>query len=200
MRPPSPPSSLTALHAEILTCERCRLAGTRSLAVPGEGSMARGLVVVGEAPGAAEDGNGRPFSGRTGAFLDQLFADLSLARSEVFITSSVKCRPPRNRTPRVDELAACRPHLLQQIELLRPRRILALGLIAARQLLGQAVRARSLSQLRDEQHSLPVGGCAVPVQVSYHPTAAMRFPDPRARLATDLALSLTLLKADTETG
>jgi uracil-DNA glycosylase, family 4 len=126
---------LEELSREILTCTKCPLHKYRTNAVPGEGAVKLGVMVVGEAPGADEDRTGRPFVGAAGRLLTEALARLSVSRGDVYITNVVKCRPPNNRTPTREEVEACLPYLLRQIELLRPRRIVALGLTSAKTLL-----------------------------------------------------------------
>lgn len=118
---------LDALRDRILACRKCGLAEGRTLAVPGEGNPRAELMFVGEAPGHDEDVQGRPFVGRAGQLLTKIISAMSFDRSEVFITNIVKCRPPGNRVPRSDEVAACVPYLLDQVRAIRPRVIVTLG-------------------------------------------------------------------------
>ncbi|MFW6102999.1 MAG: uracil-DNA glycosylase, partial [Chloroflexota bacterium] len=130
--------SLTSLHRSIQKCRKCRLSETRTNAVPGEGPPNARIMFVGEAPGEEEDKDGRPFRGRSGHFLDELLSTVGMTRDEIYITSSVKCRPPGNRDPRPDELKACRETWLeQQIEILDPELIVLLGKTALYQVLGE---------------------------------------------------------------
>jgi DNA polymerase len=149
------------------------------------------LMLVGEAPGAQEDEAGRPFVGRSGVLLDQLLAAAGLRRDEVAVTNVLKCRPPRNRTPRRAEEARCRPWLERQLGLADPDLVLALGGTAARWFAGPDARIAALrgQVLRHGRW---------PVLVTYHPSAAIRFGPrgaPRAALAEDLALAARLLAA-----
>ena len=104
-------TALEALRAEVEACTRCDLHGTRTRAVPGEGDAAADLMFVGEAPGYHEDQQGRPFVGQAGRLLEQLLSSIGLTREQVFIANVLKCRPPNNRDPRPDEIAACQPYL-----------------------------------------------------------------------------------------
>ena len=127
------PEAVLTLNHGIVTCTRCRLAVTRINAVPGEGPGDSGLFFIGEAPGRNEDRSGRPFVGRAGAVLEALLSSIGLERSNVFITSIIKCRPPENRVPRQDEIAACAGYLDRQINLLSPEIIIPMGRVASEQ-------------------------------------------------------------------
>ena len=123
-------SVLHALEEKVLGCRLCPLAATRKLAVPGEGSYDSRLMFVGEAPGADEDIQGRPFVGRAGQLLTKIIEAMGFKRDEVYITNIVKCRPPKNRTPLRPEIDSCRGYLLVQIEAIAPRIIITLGKVA----------------------------------------------------------------------
>ena len=120
-------ASVDEIAAEVLACERCVLADTRTLAVPGDGSPSAAVMIIGEGPGQNEDEQGLPFVGRAGKLLDKFLAEVPLRRSDVFITNVVKCRPPGNRDPEPGEVAACMPYLQAQIELIDPRVLVTLG-------------------------------------------------------------------------
>lgn len=176
---------LQSMASAIQSCDQCPLAAERTLTVPGEGSCTKGIMLIGEAPGEKEDLSGLPFHGRTGAFLDRIFAELGLTRQDFFITSAVKCRPPGNRNPHTGELSTCREQwLLPQIEAVAPSRIVLLGLMAARSMLGNAAKGVSLAALREQEHNGP--GETV-CNVTYHPSAGMRFPKFAQALRDDLA-------------
>ncbi len=121
---------LLSLHEKILRCRLCPLADRRENAVPGEGDFGAPLVFVGEAPGADEDIQGRPFVGRAGQLLTRIIEAMKFKRDDVFITNVVKCRPPDNRTPFKEEIEACQPYLLAQVETIQPRVIVTLGKVA----------------------------------------------------------------------
>jgi uracil-DNA glycosylase len=123
----APEDSLDALNAEVRTCTLCDLCKTRTKAVPGEGPAHPEILLIGEGPGLNEDRQGRPFVGAAGQFLDELMAGASLKRADCFITNVVKCRPPNNRDPLPDEIAACAGYLDRQIALLQPKLIVTLG-------------------------------------------------------------------------
>lgn len=161
--------SLDALREVALGCPRCRLAETRQHVVFGEGNAAAEVVVVGEAPGAEEDRTGRPFVGRAGKLLDLLLAGVGYAREDVYICNVLKCRPPGNRDPRAEEVDACSPYLLRQVELIRPRAILAFGTFPAQTLLGTK---ESIGRLRGRVHDYH----GVPLVPTYHPAALLRNP------------------------
>ena len=176
--------SLEQVAAEVRGCTLCRLAETRTQAVPGAGKRDADLMLVGEAPGRAEDVIGLPFQGMAGRFLDGALETLGLSRDRMFVTSVNKCRPPRNRNPRRDEIVACAPYLDRQVELTRPLVVLAMGGTAAGRLHPDVGgRAVKVAELRGQVH--PLGpGCAL--IVTYHPAAAMRFPAQRQPFLDDL--------------
>jgi uracil-DNA glycosylase len=116
-----------ALNGEVAVCTLCDLAATRTRAVPGEGSSSAEVMFIGEGPGQNEDKQGRPFVGAAGQFLNELISIIGLDRRQVYITNVVKCRPPQNRDPLPNELAACRPYLDRQIAMMNPRVIVTLG-------------------------------------------------------------------------
>jgi DNA polymerase len=181
--------SLDLVAAQVNVCTRCRLAGSRDHAVPGHGDPHARLVLVGEAPGAKEDATGLPFQGLAGRFLDRSLADLGVARERVFITSGNKCRPPGNRKPRPDEIAACAGYLDRQLALIGPRVVLAMGGTAAVRLHPEAGRGARVGDLR----GLPVPlGPDRALMVTYHPAAAMRFPAQREPFQSDLAEAVRL--------
>jgi uracil-DNA glycosylase len=164
---PSTAASLADVAAAVATCTACPLAAGARQAVPGEGNPQAGFVCVGEGPGQQEDETGRPFVGPSGELLTKILAAIKFTREDVFICNVVKHRPPGNRTPTPEEIHACRPYLEQQLGLLRPRVILALGSTAANTLLGTS---QSLGSLRGHVHRYH----GVPVVVTYHPSALLR--------------------------
>lgn len=161
-------AALTALGAEASTCTRCSLAATRTKVVFGSGDPAARLVLVGEGPGRDEDLCGEPFVGRSGKLLDRLVEEeLGMRRASCYIANVVKCRPPQNRDPKPDEMAACRPFLDRQLELVSPAVVVTLGNVATRALLGTADGIRSV-----RGRAYPFGDAMlVP---TYHPAAALR--------------------------
>ena len=161
---------LAAIAKLIAGCTKCGLAHSRTNTVPGEGDPHAGFVVVGEAPGATEDETGRPFVGRAGQLLNDILKAIGFARERVFIMNVLKCRPPGNRDPEPMEVAACSPFLHRQLELIKPRVILAMGRPAAATLLGSTA---SLGDLRQKVHSYR----GIPLIVTYHPAALLRNPN-----------------------
>ncbi|HKO15784.1 MAG TPA: uracil-DNA glycosylase [Gemmatimonadaceae bacterium] len=159
--------SLADVAAAVATCTRCPLHSTAISPVPGEGSPQAALMLVGEAPGAREDETGRPFVGPAGQLLTKILAAIELTREDVFICNVIKHRPPANRNPRPEEITACSPYLVRQIELIRPRVILALGTFAAQTLLETTL---SIGKLRGQIHRY----YGVPLIVTYHPAALLR--------------------------
>lgn len=128
--------SWPSLTEEITNCQKCRLCAARTHAVPGEGNPHARLMFIGEGPGRDEDLTGRPFVGRAGQLLDKMIAAIGLSREEVYIANVVKCRPPQNRAPEMDEVAACMPYLRAQVGLIRPWVIVLLGASALGAILG----------------------------------------------------------------
>lgn len=159
--------TLERLAMLVRECQRCPLYRAALNPVPGEGNPAARFMCVGEAPGAAEDETGRPFVGPAGQLLTKILAAVNLRREDVFIANVLKHRPPANRNPEPPEVKACRPYLVRQIELIRPRVILALGTFAAQSLLETKL---PISRLRGTVHSFS----GFPVVVTYHPAALLR--------------------------
>lgn len=180
-----------ALEARIGGCTACPLHESRQRAVPGMGDRKARVMFVGEGPGAEEDRRGLPFVGAAGKLLDAMLASIGLSReSGVYIANTVKCRPPRNRTPEAHEMAACRPYLERQIELVRPKLLVALGRPAAQVLLNdEEVRIKAArGKVFDRQ--------GVPVRVTYHPAYLLRNPADKARVWEDLCAIRKMLAED----
>jgi len=171
----------SALEAAVRACRACGLCATRKQAVPGSGDRQARLLIVGEAPGAEEDQRGEPFVGRAGDLLEQMLLAIGLDRRRVYIANVLKCRPPDNRKPSPEEVAACSPYLARQLALLQPAVILALGGFAARALLGGEGR---IGVLRGGLHQ----HAGIPVVVSYHPAYLLRAPLDKLRAWEDLCL------------
>lgn len=155
------------LIRKILSCQACPLFKGRTQAVPGEGNRQARLLFVGEAPGRDEDLQGRPFVGRAGQLLTRIIQAMGFSREEVYIANVIKCRPPENRTPRPDEVKACSPYLLRQIELIRPKVIVALGKVATDFLLQSP---KSMSELRGNFGEFQ----GIPVMPTFHPSYLVR--------------------------
>lgn len=161
--------------ATVTACRKCSIGSTRTNSVYGEGDPCAGLMVVGEGPGETEDKLGRPFVGRAGELLDKMLAAIGLPREEVFICNTVKCRPTanedgrlRNRAPSPDEMRNCRPYLDEQIEIIRPRVLLALGAPAGRSFLGATF---SITRQRGQWFEGPLG---IPLIATFHPAYILR--------------------------
>lgn len=172
---------LQAVAAEAQACTACRLCEQRNTVVFGDGDANADLMFVGEGPGYNEDRQGLPFVGRAGQLLNRIIRAIDLRREDVYITNVVKCRPPNNRDPQPDETAACRSFLDRQVELIAPRVVVALGRVAAQQLLQTR---ESLGRLRGRWHEV----AGVPVRVTYHPAFLLRDPSFKRAAWEDMQL------------
>lgn len=176
------------LREAVRTCTACGLCARRKQAVFGVGSQTGPWMFIGEGPGADEDEQGEPFVGQAGKLLDSMLAAAGLQRGrDVYIANVVKCRPPENRTPALEEAAACAPFLDRQIELVRPRIIVALGKTAAMRLLATE---GSLGRLRGRVHRYK----GTPLIVTYHPSYLLRTPPDKAKSWEDLLLARRTLR------
>lgn len=174
----------TALEAEVRQCQSCGLCATRTQTVFGVGDQQARWLVIGEAPGADEDRQGEPFVGRAGKLLNPMLQAIGLRREQVYIANILKCRPPDNRDPTPDEATTCRPFLERQIALLQPRIILAVGRIAAQNLLATDT---PIGKLRGRIHRL--GPARIPLVVTYHPAYLLRSPREKRKAWDDLRLA-----------
>ena len=170
----------------VANCTRCELSGTRTNTVFGVGNVEADWLIIGEAPGAEEDRRGEPFVGRAGQLLDQMLIAIGQSRDTVFIANILKCRPPNNRDPKPAEAAACRAYLERQIELIQPKIVLAVGKIAAQNLLGTD---DPVGRMRGRAHDL--GG--IPLVVTYHPAYLLRSPSQKNKSWSDLCLAARLV-------
>ncbi len=186
---------LEKIAVEVGKCRKCELGSSRTNAVPGEGDCDARIVFVGEGPGADEDAQGRPFVGRAGKLLDKIIAAMGLERSDVFICNILKCRPPGNRDPKPDEIHSCLPYLQQQIEIIQPEVIVALGAHAARTLLDTN---KPIGRLRGQfQEYYPgLGKEPIKLMATYHPAYLLRnySQDNRRRVWEDMKKVLFELK------
>ena len=184
--------ALEAIATEVRACTRCRLAETRTRAVPGEGRADTEVMLVGEGPGQTEDQQGRPFVGRAGDLLVKLLSTLGWRRQEVFITNIVKCRPPGNRDPEPDEIAACAPYLQRQLEVLDPAVVVTLGRF-------------SMAHFRPGERITQIHGTHVPAPETtgardalafamFHPAAALRSSDVERQSYDDIAVLPRVLR------
>jgi DNA polymerase len=178
--------SLEEIAKKVQKCTRCPLYETATNAVPGEGDPNAELVCVGEAPGAKEDETGRPFVGQAGQLLTKILAAIDLTREQVFICNVLKHRPPGNRNPRPEEVEACSPYLIRQLELIKPKVIVAFGTFAAQTLLNTKT---PLGQLRGLVHRYH----GIPLIVTYHPAALLRNPAWKRPTWEDVKLARRIL-------
>jgi len=169
------------LKAEVAACTACELHSSRTRTVFGVGNESAELMIVGEAPGADEDRQGEPFVGRAGQLLTAMLHAIGLARDAVYIANVLKCRPPGNRNPSVAEVAACQPFLHRQLALIRPKVMLAVGGIAAHNLLDTD---EAVGRLRNRVHFY--GEERTPLLVTYHPAYLLRRPEEKAKVWQDL--------------
>jgi uracil-DNA glycosylase len=184
-------AALEAIAAEVRDCTRCRLHATRTRAVPGEGDPSTEVMFVGEGPGQNEDREGRPFVGRAGGLLVNLLGHLGWTRDDVFITNIVKCRPPGNRDPEPDEVAACAPYLRRQLEVLDPAVVVTLG----RHSMSRFMPGARISQAHGTTRPVDpaTGAHDATVFAMYHPAAALRTPAIERESYEDVALIPTVL-------
>lgn len=181
------PDTLHRVASDVAVCRACKLSETRTQTVPGDGNPKSKLVLVGEGPGEQEDLQGRPFVGRAGQLLTKMIEAMGLKREDVFICNVVKCRPPENRNPELDEIAACRPFLWRQIEVVKPRLIVALGKFAAQTLLETET---PISQLRGKFFDYR-GTQLLP---TFHPAYLLRNPPAKKEAWADLQLAMAVLE------
>jgi len=187
-------AALEAVGSEVRACTRCRLHAGRTSAVPGEGHADTEVVFVGEGPGMNEDRQGRPFVGRAGDLLVRFLATIGWTRDEVFITNVVKCRPPDNRDPEPDEIAACLPYLERQLGIIDPALIVTLG----RHSMGRFIPGARIGQAHGTLHPVDpaTGAGAAMVYAMYHPAAALRSSDVERQSYDDAAgIPAALLEA-----
>ncbi len=183
------PQSWVELKSTVATCQLCRLHSGRTQTVFGVGDEKADWLFIGEGPGAEEDKRGEPFVGQAGKLLDNMLAAIALKRGEnVYIANAVKCRPPGNRNPEKDEIAACHPFLARQIELISPTLIVLLGRVAVQALLGTEA---ALARLRGRTHDYR----GIPVIVTYHPAYLLRNLPDKAKAWEDLCLARRVMQS-----
>jgi uracil-DNA glycosylase len=204
IKPPSIPSPIkelskqafnlddwSAIENAIQACQNCVLAQSCTRKVPGKGNQQADIMIIGEAPGHDEDLQGKPFVGRAGQLLDRMLQAIDIDPQQVYITNILKCRPPNNRDPKVEETKSCYQFLQAQIQQLKPRVIFAVGRISAQTLLQDQ---SPLGRLRNQQYTLP--GTDIPMLVTYHPAYLLRNPAEKAKVWQDLkSLKRLLLHA-----
>jgi len=172
-------SNLDSIRQELGDCQRCRLHASRTRIVFGTGNPHAELVFIGEAPGREEDLQGEPFVGQAGQLLTRIIEAIGLSRQEVYITNVIKCRPPENRNPALEEIAACEPFLIKQLAAIRPRLICALGTFAAQTLLKTEAK---ISALRGRFHVYQ----GIPLMPTYHPAFLLRNPQKKRDVWEDM--------------
>jgi uracil-DNA glycosylase family 4 len=178
---------LEEVRTQLGDCQRCGLGRLRRHLVFGEGNPRAPLVFVGEAPGADEDAQGRPFVGRAGQLLTKIIEAMGLKRERVYICNILKCRPPGNRNPQSDEIAACEPFLIRQLEAIRPQVICALGTFAAHALLASEA---PISVLRGRFHSYQ----GIDLMPTYHPAYLLRNPEAKKLVWADVQMIMKRLQ------
>ncbi len=181
-------STLQQLATEVAACTRCPLHQTRSQTVFARGNPQAKLMIIGEAPGFHEDQQGLPFVGVAGSLLDQMISCIGLINNEIYIANVLKCRPPNNRDPQSDEITQCSSYLAQQISLVKPTLLLALGRFAGQYLLNTT---HSLTQMRAQKHDYQ----NIPVIVTYHPAYLLRNPLDKKRAYQDWLTVQQLLQS-----
>jgi uracil-DNA glycosylase family 4 len=184
-----PTTDWESLRAAVASCTACGLDKTRTQTVFGVGNQQAELMVIGEAPGLNEDKQGEPFVGRAGQLLTAMLEAIGFPRETVYIANILKCRPPNNRDPQVEEVSLCTPFLQKQIALVQPKLLLAVGRIAAHYLLNTKT---ALSQLRGKIHTY--GSLNTPLIVTYHPAYLLRSPKDKGKAYEDLQLAYRNLK------
>ncbi len=179
----------SALAAEVAQCTRCSLHKERTQTVFGVGDLSASLLIIGEAPGAEEDRVGEPFVGRAGKLLNSMLRAIGLSREQVYIANILKCRPPGNRDPLPEEVAHCASYLARQVEMINPSIILAVGRIAAQNLLQNSV---PIGKMRGQRYTY--GDQGIPVIVTYHPAYLLRSPREKRKSLQDLILVKEVLE------
>ncbi|HEY4732456.1 MAG TPA: uracil-DNA glycosylase, partial [Gammaproteobacteria bacterium] len=177
----------------VVACIACELHKTRTQTVFGVGNRTAEWLIIGEAPGADEDRQGEPFVGRAGQLLNAMLLAIGLKREEVYIANILKCRPPENREPRPEEVASCEPFLKHQIALLKPRIILAVGRIAAQNLLKSE---EPIGAMRGKRYTYEDTG--IPLVVTYHPAYLLRSPQEKRKAWQDLLFAREVFKSQSQ--
>jgi len=189
-------AALRAYAEETSSCTRCALAQGRTQVVFGSGSPSAELMFVGEAPGFHEDQQGVPFVGQAGKLLDKLLGGIGLTRADVFVANVLKCRPPGNRDPLPEEIAACEPHLFRQIELIQPTLVATLGNFATKLLSGKPA---GITKVHGYEQEVTLGSRTVLLYPIFHPAAALYTPSMLKVLEEDFARIPAILEAAVDT-
>ena len=180
--------TLEGLREEVKNCNKCILSETRTNVVFGEGNTSPDVVIIGEAPGRDEDLQGKPFVGRAGQLLSKIIQAMGFNREDVYIANILKCRPPDNRNPLPNEIKLCEPYLIRQLEILRPRVIIALGTFAAQTLLKTE---EPIGRLRGKMHLYQ----QIPLMPTYHPAFLLRSPGKKRDVWQDIQQVMVLLSS-----
>ena len=182
--------NLNDLKKQVASCKDCILHETRTKTVFGEGSLNSNIMIIGEAPGKDEDLEGKPFIGRAGKLLSEILFSVGLKRDDIFITNTVKCRPPDNRNPNENEVTACSNYLDKQIKFINPKILILLGKVAADRLLKLDL---PMSELRGKTFNHKSHD--VPIIVFYHPAYILRSPSNKSKAWSDLKYMKTVMEA-----
>lgn len=175
------------INEEILVCTKCPLAKSRTNAVPGAGNIRAKIFLLGEAPGQEEDLQKMPFVGRSGKILDRLLLGRRLKRQDLYITNTVKCRPPKNRPPKQSEINTCKPYLLRQLNIIRPKLIITLGTYATKEIFKLFdLPCQNLSKIHGKPYFASFFG-KMKIIALYHPSAALRSPKILKKLIKDFS-------------
>ena len=182
-------TKLKEIAEKVKKCKKCELWKTRTNAVPGEGNANAKIMFIGEAPGKNEDLYGIPFCGRAGAVLDELLNEIGLKREEVFIANVLKCRPPGNRDPRPDEIAACSPYLDEQIKIINPKIIVTLGNYATGYILNKfGFKPQNISKVRGQVFKVTTLLTNLKIIPTYHPATSLYRPPLKEELRKDFKI------------
>jgi len=179
------------LQAQVKSCQACELHSSRLNTVFGVGDEKANWMIIGEAPGADEDRQGEPFVGKAGQLLNQMFISLGLSRERVFIANILKCRPPNNRDPKLEEVVACQSFLDQQIDYVQPKVILAVGRISAQNLLQTT---ETIGRIRGKKYLYRDTG--IPIVATYHPAYLLRSPLEKRKVWQDLVMAKRIISGD----
>ncbi len=183
---------LEKLNQEIRKCKKCPLWKTRKNVVPGKGPVNAKIIILGQAPGSKENKVGKPFIGRAGQFLNQLLKIAKMDRKKVFITSPIKCFPPKNRKPTKEEIRACLPYLKKQIEIINPKKFILLGEVA----FSVFFPKEKLKKFRGKWITLRQAQGKKKYFITYHPAAGLRFPRIKKILEKDFKKKFKLYFSD----
>jgi DNA polymerase len=185
-------NGLKKIASKVVVCTLCDLSLKRKNSVPGTGPENAKLFIIGEAPGKYEDEKGLPFIGLSGRFLNKYLEAVGIKREDAFVTNAVKCRPPNNRKPESKEVDACRPYLIGQLSIIKPKLVLALGTSACNAL---GIKYKHLSDVRGKSMDLDFFGLKLHVFITFHPSFPMRFTKPRDTFLMDLKEVARLLNS-----